>query len=188
MKLRFSRLILVIFLALALAGCITTKPEETAAVPSLPDCSIPAGHNVAKAFQEAQEMLSDPECSYQFDSSMVSLRRIAKGDPKPENKQLFSNFLVWSKGNLISTVEAERQYRRYFDHRFTTLPKDGATCSYCRRQNDIIADMKIEKADKKEGLVDICEDRTTFNLANQQYNSIVLQLEAICQACSDNEL
>ncbi len=54
-------------------------------------------------------------CHAHFDRYYDDLLSIAEGDPKPENKREFSEFLVWSSDKgLLSNRQAEDYYNRLF--------------------------------------------------------------------------
>jgi hypothetical protein len=75
----------VLFAALFFASCATNAPE----------CGGPQSKNLAAAIDGTQTSLING-CHAHFDRYYDDLLSIAEGDPKPENKRAFSEFLVWS--------------------------------------------------------------------------------------------
>ena len=50
---------------------------------------------------------------------------------KPENKRVFSEFLVWSSDQgLLSKRQAEDYYNRYFNVKFMSMKGDYNNCSH----------------------------------------------------------
>ena len=78
-------LLLIIAGGLVLASCATSPPP----------CNSPQSKNLTSAISAVQSNLSNG-CAEHFDRYYDDLLSIAEGDPKAENKRVFSEFLVWA--------------------------------------------------------------------------------------------
>lgn len=187
MKQTLTGISITVMLALAVslvaAGCVSRKPP---APPNVVDnCPLPSGYLVDQAFATARSTLSNPACRYKFDAVFASLLNVCKGAPDMKNKELFSNFLLWAKNEgIISKIQAETYYTRYFGHRFVSLPDTYQTCSHCTRLKTLLADCRNELKDKAQGLIKVCEDKATYAKASDDLYKIEVILEATCDACS----
>lgn len=164
-------------LALAAAGlaACATVPER---------CALPATPSSATAFANAKARLSDG-CETHFFSYLDSLLDVAAQDPGPAQKERFSDFLVWaSDAGVISRLQAQTLYNRYFNVKFVTLAGDYNTCSLaCPRRDTLLADMEQELRDKERGLVKVSRDPQSYYRADRLFQESELVLEATCRAC-----
>ena len=66
-----------------------------------------------------------------------------------------------------------------------SLPDEYNVCSSCSENNqkDLEIQLEEELGQKEEGLLKACQDKNAFYLASDQYNSIMLLLDATCTAC-----
>ena len=160
---------------LILASCASTAPT----------CVGPQSKNLDTAISNAQSSLMQG-CHAHFDRYYDDLLTIAEGDPKPENKREFSEFLVWStdKG-LLSKRQAEDYYNRFFNVKFMSLKGDYNNCSHtCPNKQKTLFDMERELAEKERGLLKVSLDNDGYYRADQLYQEVELVLEATCSACS----
>ena len=166
---------LIILAALLLASCASNPPA----------CSGPQSKNLATAIAAAQSSLGDG-CAAHFDRYYDDLLTIAEGDPKPENKRAFSEFLVWSsEQGLLSTRQAQDYYNRYFNVKFMALRGDYNNCSHtCPNKQKVLFDMERELSDKERGLLRVSLDSDGYYRADKLYQEVELVLEATCTACS----
>lgn len=166
--------ILITLSALFLFSCASNSPE----------CVGPQSKNLSNAIDAAQTSLVNG-CHAHFDRYYDDLLAIAEGDPKPENKRAFSEFLVWSSDTgLLSTRQAQDYYNRYFNVKFMTLQGDYNNCSHtCPRRDRIMLDMERELSDKERGLLKVSLDNDGYYRADELYQEIELVLEATCTAC-----
>ena len=173
---RFTLLTLFIVTALALSSCATAPPA----------CGSPTTNNLNAAVDQVKNSLDRNGCTAHFDRYYDDLLRIAEGDPKPENKRLFSEFLVWSADEgLLSQRQAKNYYNRYFNVKFMTLQGDYNNCSHtCPARNRIMLDMERELSDKERGLLKVSLDNDGYYRADELYQEIDLVLEATCTACA----
>ena len=111
---------------------------------------------------------------------------IAEGDPKPENKRAFSEFLVWSSDRgLLSKRQAQDHYNRYFNVKFMSLRGDYNNCSHtCPNRNKVLLDMERELTDKERGLLRVSLDNQGYYRADELFQEVELVLEATCTACA----
>jgi hypothetical protein len=125
-------------------------------------------------------------CAAYFDSYYDDLLRTAEGDPKPENKRVFSEFLVWSADEgLLSKRQAKEYYNRYFNVKFMTLASDYNNCSHtCPRRDRVLLDMERELGDKERGLLKVSLDNDGYYRADELFKEVELVLEATCTACA----
>jgi hypothetical protein len=158
-----------------LASCAASKPE----------CVGPQSKNLASAIDAAQTSLING-CHAHFDRYYDDLLGVAEGDPKPENKRAFSEFLVWSSDQgLLSTRQAQDYYNRYFNVKFMSLKGDYNNCSHtCPNKQKVLFDMERELSDKERGLLRVSLDNEGYYRADQLFQEVELVLEATCTACA----
>jgi hypothetical protein len=125
-------------------------------------------------------------CIAHFDRYYDDLLSIAEGDPKAENKRLFSEFLVWSADQgILSQRQARDYYNRYFNVKFVSLQSDYNNCSHtCPRRDRVMLDMERELGDKERGLLKVSLDNAGYYRADELYDEVNLVLEATCTACA----
>ena len=93
----------------------------TACANQPPPCAGPTSKNLNTAIDDVKSTLTNG-CAAHFDRFYDDLLRIAEGDPKHENKRLFSEFLVWSSDEgLLSQRQAKNYYNRFFNVKFMAL-------------------------------------------------------------------
>ena len=162
--------------SMLLAACATTPPP----------CVSPQTRNLDHAILDVQSNLRDGGCSAHFDRYYDELLTIAEGDPKAENKRVFSEFLVWSSdAGLLSQRQARDYYNRYFNVKFTSMQGDYNNCSHtCPRRDRVMRNMERELSDKERGLMKISLDSGGYYRADELYQEIELVLEATCTACN----
>jgi hypothetical protein len=152
---------------------------------SPPPCNGPQTKNLNAAMLDVQESLAGG-CAAHFDSYYEDLLGIAEGNPDPENKRLFSEFLVWSSDEgILSQRQARDYYNRYFNVKFVSLQSDYNNCSHtCPRRDRVMLDMERELSDKERGLLKVSMDNAGYYRADELYQEVELVLEATCTACS----
>lgn len=170
-----SVLLLVLASGLLGASCASSPPP----------CNGPQSKNLDKAILDVQHSLTNG-CTAQFDRYYDDLLSIAEGDPKPENKRRFSEFLVWaSDEGLLSQRQARDNYNRYFNVKFVSLQSDYNNCSHtCPRRDTVMRDMERELSDKERGLLKVSEDSAGYYRADELFSEVELVLEATCTACA----
>ena len=100
---------------LMLAALLSLSSLLAACASTTPVCGSPQSRNLDTAIDGVQTSLING-CHAHFDRYYDELLAIAEGDPKPENKREFSEFLVWSSDQgLLSTRQAEDYYNRFFN-------------------------------------------------------------------------
>ena len=168
-------IILIMISTVLLASCATSKPE----------CVGPQSKNLDRAIDAAQASLING-CHAHFDRYYEDLLGVAEGDPKPENKRAFSEFLVWSSDQgLLSTRQAQDYYNRYFNVKFMALKGDYNNCSHtCPNKQKVLFDMERELSDKERGLLRVSLDSEGYYRADQLFQEVELVLEATCTACA----
>ncbi len=152
----------------------------------IPSCTLPSGVNLDEALAHSREDLQHLECEVMFDDYYERLIEVAKRDPGLTNKRKFSDFLEWANSTgIIDKIQARDYYNRYFNTTFMSLPDDYNVCSSCseRKQNTLTLRMEEELGQKEAGLLRACQDKNAYYLAADQYNSIMLLLDATCTAC-----
>lgn len=171
----------VLFLAALLCGALVVA----ACASSPPPCGSPQSKNLNTAVDDVKSSLQ-AGCEAHFDRYYDDLLTIAEGNPKPENKRLFSEFLVWSADEgLLSQRQAKNYYNRFFNVKFMSLASDYNNCSHtCPRRDRVMLDMERELADKERGLVKVSLDNDGYYRADELYQEVELVLEATCTACS----
>ena len=158
-----------------LAGCATTEPG----------CYSPQTRNLDHALEAVKSDLSSG-CAAHFDRYYDDLLTIAEGNPDPENKRAFSEFLVWaSDEGLLSRRQAEDYYNRYFNVKFMSMRGDYNNCSHtCPNKARVLYDMERELSDKERGLLLVSRDNDGYYRADRLYQEVELVLEATCNACA----
>lgn len=160
---------------LLLASCASTQAT----------CDGPQMRNLDSAVSSAKTSLMNG-CHAHFDRYYDDLLRIAEGDPKAENKRVFSEFLVWSSDTgLLSKRQAQDYYNRYFNVKFMSLKGDYNNCSHtCPNKQRVLSDMERELSEKERGLLKVSLDNAGYYRADQLYQEVELVLEATCTACT----
>jgi len=151
-----------------------------------PACTLPSGVNLEVALAHSRKDLGHLECEPMFDNYFVRLIDVAKRDPDLENKRRFSEFLEWAHDQgIIDKIQARSYYNRYFNTTFISLPDDYNVCSSCtgETKKNIEDQMENELRQKEEGLLRACRDKSAYYKASNQYNSILLLLDATCTSC-----
>lgn len=167
--------VLLTLAAMTISACATNEPG----------CAEPQSKHLDTAIVEAKAALA-AGCAAHFDRFFDRLLATAEGDPKPGNKRLFSDFLVWSsEQGLLSTRQAEDYYNRYFNVKFMSMRSDYNNCSHtCPNKQRMLLDMERELSDKERGLLRISSDSNAYYRADRLYQEVELVLEATCAACS----
>ena len=162
---------------LGLSACASNEPS----------CMSPQSRNLDNAIAAVQSNLSSG-CAAHFDRYYDDLLTIAEGDPKPENKRTFSEFLVWSTDEgLLSRRQAEDYYNRYFNVKFMSMRGDYNNCSHtCPNKQRMLLEMERELSDKERGLLNVSLDNEGYYRADQLFHEVELVLEATCMACAAN--
>jgi hypothetical protein len=151
-----------------------------------PSCTLPSGVNLEEALDHSRADLGRLECESMFDGYYDRLLEVAKRDPDIENRRRFSEFLVWANDEgIIDKIQARNYYNRYFNTTFMSLPDDFNVCSSCSEvaKRDLEVELQNELAQKEEGLLRACQDKQAYYAAADQYNSVLLLLDATCKAC-----
>lgn len=175
-----------VFLILLMVGfgsaCQTTRPDRYS-------CALPSGFNVDKAFAHANSDLTHVQCHYQFDQYVDKLLEIAASDPNKDNKKHFSNFFAQARDNgVISQLQAEQYYRRYFTADFVSLGTMHNNCSTtCRDQEETIKQLRKELRDKHRGLMTVIIDKTAYAQADREFNHLLTLIDGTCLACREAE-
>ena len=166
-------------------GVLTAMFVLTSCAANEPGCPSPDTRNLDNAIGFVKTSL-ETGCQTHFDRYYDDLLTIAEGDPSPENKRKFSEFLVWSgEQGLLSTRQAEDYYNRYFNVKFMAMKGDYNNCSHtCPNKKKVLFDMERELSDKERGLLKVSEDREGYYRADKLYQEVELVLEATCTACT----
>jgi len=170
---------------LASAALLVASIILVSACATTPPCSNTQSKNLNTAVDDVKRTLSSG-CEAHFDRYYDDLLSIAEGDPKPENKRIFSDFLMWSSDEgLLSQRQAKDYYNRYFNVKFMSLQGDYNNCSHtCPRRERVMLDMERELGDKERGLLRVSLDNDAYYRADELYQEVELVLEATCTACA----
>jgi hypothetical protein len=170
----FKALVLIAGLV-TIAACASTQPG----------CPSPQTRNLDSAIDFVKTSLNTG-CEAHFDRYYEDLLTIAEGDPKPDNKRIFSEFLLWSgEQGLLSTRQAQEYYNRFFNVKFMAMKGDYNNCSHtCPNKQRVLFDMERELSDKERGLLKVSQDRDGYYRADRLYQEVELVLEATCTACA----
>ena len=151
-----------------------------------PSCTLPSGVDLAEALNHSRKDLAHLECEVLFDGYFERLVEVAQRDPALANKRKFSDFLEWANTEgIIDKIQARNYYNRYFNTTFMSLPDEYNVCSSCSesKQKNLEFQLEEELGQKEEGLLRACQDKNAYYVAADQYNSIMLLLDATCTAC-----
>jgi len=164
--------------ALVLMGCNSQNTRSDT------QCAMPESRSLETATQDVRRAL-EGGCEERFDDYWQRLLAIAEGDPRPQNKQHFSELLVWaSERGLVSRRQAQSLYNRYFNVKFVSLMGEYSNCAYtCPTKDKVMSRMEQELADKEQGLLRVSADREGYSRADRLYQETELVLEATCRAC-----
>jgi hypothetical protein len=176
---RANMLLFVFILGLLFSAC-ATRPYVNQS------CTLPSGVSLEEALDHSREDLGHLECETMFDGYYARLIEVAKRDPDLQNKRRFSEFLEWAnERGILDKIQARNYYNRYFNTTFMSLPDDFNVCSSCaeKSQQDLESRLEEELGQKEEGLLRACQDKAAYYAAADQYNSIMLLLDATCTAC-----
>jgi len=170
---------------LTIAGILAALVMLAACASNEPGCPSPQTRNLDSAISFVKTSLKTG-CEAHFDRYYDDLLTIAEGDPKPENKRIFSEFLVWSGDQgLLSTRQAQEYYNRFFNVKFMSMKGDYNNCSHtCPNKQRVLFDMERELTDKERGLLRVSEDSEGYYRADRLYQEVELVLEATCTACA----
>ncbi|MGD8424536.1 MAG: hypothetical protein PVH13_04800 [Gammaproteobacteria bacterium] len=170
-------------LALAWGLVVMLAASGCATAPS-PDCRMSDTRALNAAIESAQDRLQQG-CVAHFDGYMDQLLDVAAGDPDPDNKQAFSDFLVWAADTgLLSRRQAQETWNRYFNVKFVSLRGDYNNCAQtCPVRRQVMTDMEQELADKERGMLQAALDREGYYRADRLLSETELVLEATCRAC-----
>jgi len=174
----------IILLIFAVAGLLISSCGHRPYVN--PGCTLPSGVNLEEALDHSKKDLDHLECEVLFDSYYERLVEVAQRDPAMTNKRRFSNFLEWTNTEgIIDKIQARNYYNRYFNTTFMSLPDEYNVCSSCseNKQKNLELQLEQELGQKEEGLLRACQDKNAYYAAADQYNSIMLLLDATCTAC-----
>ena len=177
-KLNPPKFFLIAILALVTVACGNKQYQAT--------CTLPSGVNLEEALAHSRKDLIRLECEQMFDTYYGRLIDIAKRDPDIENRRRFSDFLMWANDEgVIDKIQARYYYNRYFNTTFMSLQDDFNVCSSCTEdaKRDLEAELHKELGQKEDGLLRACQDKPAYYAAADQYNSILLLLDATCSAC-----
>ena len=173
-----------ILLVIAVCGLLLSSCANRQYVK--PSCILPSGVDLEEALTHSREDLGHLECEALFDSYYERLIEVAKRDPDLQNRRKFSTFLEWANDEgIIDKIQARNYYNRYFNTTFMSLPDDYNVCSSCseKSQSDLETQLEAELGQKEEGLLKACQDKDAYYIAMEQYDTILLLLDATCAAC-----
>jgi hypothetical protein len=174
-RIRLLTTVVLLSGVLVLASCATPPPP----------CNGPQSKNLDTAISSVKQALNNG-CEASFDRYFDDLLTIAEGDPKPENKRVFSEFLVWAGDEgLLSQRQAKSYYNRYFNVKFMALQSEYNNCSNtCPVRDRVMLDLERELSDKERGLLKVSLDNEGYYRADELYQELELVLEATCTACA----
>ena len=169
-----ARMLGILIGLMTVAACASTEPG----------CPSPQTRNLDSAIGFVKTSLTTG-CEAHFDRYYDDLLTIAEGDPKAENKRIFSEFLLWSGDQgLLSTRQAQEYYNRFFNVKFMSMKGDYNNCSHtCPNKQRVLFDMERELSDKERGLLKVSTDSAAYYRADELYQEVELVLEATCTAC-----
>jgi len=172
---RMLAAVTVLFCMFTLASCATSPPP----------CNGPQSKNLNSAIGQVKTTLNSG-CEAHFDRYYDDLLTVAEGDPKPENKRIFSDFLLWaSDEGILSQRQAKNYYNRYFNVKFMALQSEYNNCSHtCPVRDRVMINMERELSDKERGLLNVSHDNEGYYRADELYQEVELVLEATCTACA----
>lgn len=179
MSVHFSKIMIAVGLGALLTACTGTGSVayQTA------NCQFSPSKDVSRSFAEAGNLLADQACWNQEQGIFDQLLTVAKGDPDPDNKRLFTEHLSHlEQMGAISHSEARARYQRYFMPRFVSAASNYSIRSSCDKNEATLRKMRAELKDKKEGMLDVQGDASGFKAAQAGYDQLESIMEATCHA------
>lgn len=174
-----------IMTSFALMSLLTLSACNSTAKTSVnQSCENISSVNLTDAVNTAQMALQSGQCNHKFADYYQELLTVAKGSPEKNNKRVFDKFINWSHNNkVISKLDAKLYFSRYFSERFMSLNSTYNICSQSAKQDEIFSALSLEMQDKKLGLLNVLNDKNTFNKVARQYSDLQTVLEATWLAC-----
>ena len=165
--------------ALSLAACSQVPKKDSA------ECQLSDTNNVDRLFAEVSRKLSNRACQYSFPQYQERLLAAAKGDPGPENEARFAGLLRQSIDlGVISKRQGQELFSRYFDPEFYVVKAEArSSCSSLREKDALYAEMRLELADKREGMLEVLADQERFRQAQHYYSDLNMVFDAVNAAC-----
>jgi len=171
---KLKKAFLIILCVLGVAACETTRPVVVPAPPADP-CPLPGGYQLKPAVATAEQTLRT--CPNKLDEVFSSLLEVAKNSPKKENASLIQDLLKGLvKENKISETYAKNLYKKYFSIKFVNVP-DVKTYNLPSEIDAIKKQLRREKALKRIGLLECCNDRAGYKMAEAEYARVVNFME-----------
>ena len=166
-------------LLLTLGACSQVPSKDTA------DCSLGDTNSVDRLFAQASSKLKNRSCQYAFPEYQERLVAAAKGDPGAENEARFAGLLRESiELGVISKRQGQEIFSRYFDPEFYVVKAEArSSCSSLRDKEALYAEMRLELADKREGMLEILDDKDRFRQAQHYYSDLNMVFDAVNAAC-----
>ena len=112
----------------------------------------------------------------------------AKGAPGPDNEARFAGLLrdTIDQG-VISKRQGQALFSQYFDPEFYVVKDEArSSCSSLRQKDKLYAGMRSELAFKREGMLEILNDKQRFREAQQHFTDLQLVLDAVEVACTQD--
>lgn len=151
------------------AGCLTPKPE------AFDPCPLPTGYQMEPAIEIAESTLNI--CPDKLDLVFMALLDVANHSPKPDNAVLIQDMLEnLIEGNKVSETYAKDLFKKYFSYRFVSLP-DLKAYNLGGEIDTIKKQLKEEMELKKVGLIDCCDDKARYKLAEMEYARVINFIE-----------
>jgi hypothetical protein len=148
-------------------------------------CELSGTSNVDQLFAEVGDKLQDRSCHYSYPRYRDQLLSAAKGAPGPENEARFAGLLrATIDEGVISKRQAQALFSQYFDAEFYVVKDEArSSCSSLRQKEKLYAGMRTELAYKREGMLEILDDKARFREAQQHFSDLQLVLDAVEVAC-----
>jgi len=159
---------LIIVILFYMVGCSLKAPGKT---PDVPVCVMPAGYSLTEAIDVADTALT--KCPDRMEDIFMALVDVAQHKPDIDNKSLFMNLFKRhaAKGH-ISERYAKSVIKQYFSTSYESIPAIKVNM-VTTEMDSIKRDLKHELSLKKIGLVECCNDITSYEKAEKEYARIL---------------
>ena len=167
---------LTMILCIALVtGCTTGRATVVTAPPVVDTCRMPSGYRVNSAIETAKNTLND--CPEKFDEVFTALLDVARHNPTPGNAELIQDmFKDLIRQNKVSETYSKSLYQQYFSRRFVSIP-DVKVYRLSGETDSIKKELKRELELKRIGMVECCNDKESYTLAEAEFARLLNFIE-----------
>ena len=185
MKIQIKKLLSVTATGVVLAGLAACSQNPTQVSEH---CQVSDSNNVDQLFAEVTDKLQDRSCHFSYPGYRDQLLSAAKGAPGSDNEARFAGLLRSTiDQGVISKRQGQALFSQYFDAEFYAVKDEPrSSCTALRHKDKLYAAMRTELAFKREGMLEILDDKPRFRKAQQHFSDLQLVLDAVEVACTQD--